>query len=202
MKKSLVLFIFLLFLLPLHLSADIQFDALSQLKINIENLEIKKPLFISFVEHTVKNKPKGLGTYGKLNFNFCNIPVKGRPLSEYQTSKGRDVRFLSNPSCSQMVLSKLLTQNYKYNLSDRSSYDNRRCIRLIENITVPLFEYYTLKMELKPEGNCRFCDVKERERLQKIVALRNKIKQTCQSQSVLDFITELDHTIETSFSKR
>ena len=202
MKKYLFLLLFLSILIPSSVSAKIQFDALTHTKIDIEQLEITKDSFFSFIHKVVQEKKKGLGTYGKLGIDFCKITIKERPLDEYQTLKGRDVRYLSNPSCSQMVLTKVLTKNYGYNPADRSSYDNRKCIRFTEDITSPLFEYYTLHLELRSTGDCPFCEAKERERLKKIVKIRNKIKESCHSKSVLNFISDLDSAFETAFKDR
>lgn len=201
MKSTLFIFLSFLTIFPTYSTAQTEFEDLFSTTLDIQVLEIKKKPFFAFIHKTVQEKEKGLGTYGKLNIDFCKFTFKGRPLNAYQTSKGRDVRFLSNPSCHQMVLQKVLTLNYKYDPDNRSSYDNRKCIRYIEDLTAPLYEFYTLKFELTPQGNCTFCESKERARVQKIIKIRRKIKETCDSKSVFSFISDLEQAFTRALKK-
>ena len=205
MKKRLLLLGTLLSLIfALNTLAKINFQATVQDKIDIESLDIDKNRFFNFVDATIQNREPGLGSYGRVPLHPCDIKFNDMKLVEYKTLEGKDVKFLSNPSCDQIVIRQILENSYDYKKSAISSYKNRQCILSVEKIISPLLEYYTLKYEERAKGTCNACEFKEKERLDTIMDTQEKILEHCQSQSekVMAFIRELDAQIENSYRKK
>ena len=200
LRFGITLFLILIWTCPV--GAVINFQASTLDKIELELLEISNKEFLKFVHETIMDKPAGLGKYGRVSFYPCDLEVKGLKLIDYKTSKGKEVRFLSNPSCHQTLLSRVLQISYDYQKSSRSSYENRKCILAVEKIISPLLEYYTLKIELSPDTGCDSCEVKEKDRLNQVLATQKQIVKACQpeSQKVMRFISDLDSQIEKSYT--
>lgn len=184
--------------------ARIRFETTRSIQIDLENLKINNQTFLAFVTQVVHQNPFGLQAYGQVPFNVCEMKLEGRRIIDYQTTKGREVRFMSNPSCDQIVLRRLLETSYEYSRDSLSPYENRQCIRSIESIFSPLLEYYTIHFEDKSRPDCVRCDEKERSRLGKIAAIQEKIASGCKSEQdkVIRFLTDLDASIEKAFQTK
>ena len=163
-----------------------------------------KEQFFTFITETIAGKPFGLGAYGRVSVKICDMLYKGRKLIDYKTEKGIDHRFLSNPSCSQTVLRKILEKSYGFNAGSPSVYQDRKCILNVEKIFSPMLEYYTIKYEEKTKPDCRRCEDNEKWRLQKIIAAQKAISEAChdESKSILEFLSDLDAQIENAFRKK
>ena len=187
---------------PLSL-AKINFTEIKKQKINLNDLKINKEVLFRFLENSIKGRKKGLGTYGRVSLVLCNLPIAGRPLSDYKTEKGREIRFLSNPSCGQLILAKVLEDGYLYEQKALSGYDNRRCLLVVEKIFSPLLEYYTILYEERGT-ECEYCAQQERERLVKISSVQAEITDKCSQESgkVLKFLDDLDQVIEKAYQSK
>lgn len=202
-RFPLVLMILFSLTLPIA-DARIRFDQTVSIEIDLKNLDIRKQTFLDYVTRVVHEKPFGLQAYGQVPFKVCEMKHKGRQLLDYQTTEGRKVRFMSNPSCDQLVLQRLLKLDYNYQPDDHGFYQNRKCIRSIEEIFSPLLEYYTIRYEEKTRPDCERCDAKERHRLSKISGIQEKIVKNCKAEqdNVIRFLTDLDATIENAFQSK
>lgn len=200
----------LLLLATPDLQARIRFNSTLSIQIDLEKLDLSKAAFFSYVTEVVRQKPFGLQTYGQVPFRVCDLKLKGRKLFDYETSKGRNIRFISNPSCDQIVIRRLLETNYHYELKNLSAYDNRNCIRAVEGIFSPLLEYYTIHYEdaihyeEKTKPDCVLCDEKERKRMEKITVVQKTIIEDCrqEQEKVIEFLNDLDETIEKAFQSK
>jgi hypothetical protein len=183
-------------------NARIDFKALKDTRIDLETLKIEKAQFLAFVTQTIEEKPFGLGAYGRVSLDLCNMEYDGIKLIDYQNPKGISHRFISNPSCDQTVIQRLLKLHYQYKPEALSSYQNRRCIMTLEKIFSPMLEYYTIRYEEKTLENCQRCDQREKDRLNTIADLQRQLKQNCRQEAdkVMDFLQELDEVINRSFS--
>lgn len=209
MKKQLIVrFLFLLFcpllLVTDALEARIRFETTRSIQIDLEKLDVSKENFFRYLTEVVHTNPFGLQAYGQVPFKVCNMKLNDRRLIDYQTPGGRKIRFISNPSCDQMIIQRLLHLNYDYNAEVLGSYGNRKCIRSIEAIFSPILEYYTIHHEEKSRPNCERCDEKERDRLNKISDIQAKIADSCQSEQekVINFLNDLDETVENAFQTK
>jgi len=209
MKKSnkWTIFIFLsfaLFLNPPHLTARLNFDSLDQAKINLETVKISKNQFFVFVKNMVEALPPGLGTYGRVPFHPCDIKINNQKLFNQFNEKGIKLNYLSNPSCDQAIISKLLEQNYDFQKKNLSKYNHRRCILSIENILSPIFEYYTIIYEEKSKKECPQCNEMEQSRLTKIITYQKKIEDSCESEynSTKEFLNALNNILDQTYSNK
>lgn len=208
MKKSNRWIIILSLILSLFfnssLTARLNFESLDQSKINLETIEITKKQFFLFVEQMVNALPPGLGTYGNVPFHPCDMKINNRKLFDYFNQKGIKLNYLSNPSCDQTIISKILEQNYRYQKEKLSKYNHRRCILSIERILPPMFEYYTILHEEKPKPNCRHCEEMEQSRLKTIIASQKKIENACESQYdvIKDFLNDLNNILDQTYSNK
>lgn len=209
MKKTLTICLLLTVLIPVLLTphnseARIKFESTRSIQIDLEKLEISKQTFFSFVSRVIHQYPFGLQAYGQVPFKVCDIKIKGRRLIDYQTTTGRKVRFISNPSCDQLVISRLLEANYQYSPANLGSYENRKCIRSIETVFSPILEYYTILYEEKKRDVCIRCDEKERERLEKIALIQQKIVDSCKGEQdkIINFLNDLDESIEKAYQTK
>lgn len=184
--------------------AKINFKAGTQNRIDFEKLAIDKEDFFSFFNQTIKTKPAGLQKYGRVPLKPCDLKIKNRRLIDYKTPKGKEYKYLTNPSCAQILIRKILEKSYNYQINNLSAYQSRKCIMNIENIFSPLLEYYTIRYEEKPNANCQHCDNKEQRRLQKIISAQQKIMKACNSEQekVLQFIQDLDEVVEKAFQAK
>ena len=173
-------------------------------KLDLEKLNLPKKAFFSFVTASVHQNPFGLQAYGQIPFRVCDYELNGRKLFDYKSSQGRENRYMSNPSCDQLVIRRLLEISYRYQKGNLSTYKNRMCVRSIEKIFSPLLEYYTIRFEEKSRTNCSRCEDKEQERLDKIVIIQEKITEHCgqEQESVMEFLNELDGVIEAAFKSK
>jgi len=194
----------LLLLTTPDLQARIRFDNTLSIQIDLEKLNLSKAAFFSYVTEVVRQKPFGLQTYGLVRFRVCDLKLEGRKLFDYETSRGRNIRLISNPSCDQIVIRRLLETNYHYELKNLSAYDNRNCIRAVEGIFSPLLEYYTIHYEEKTKPDCVLCDEKERKRMEKITSVQKTIIEDChqEQEKVIEFLNDLDKTIEKAFQSK
>ncbi len=184
--------------------ARIRFDKPPAVELDLEKLNLQKNAFFSFVTTSVHENPFGLQAYGQIPFRVCDFKLKGRKLFNYKSPKGRENRYMSNPSCDQIIIRRLLETNYRYQKNNLPTYKNRMCIRSIERIFSPILEYYTIRFEEKSRTNCSRCEDKEQERLDKIVTIQEKITENCgqEQESVMEFLNELDGVIETAFESK
>jgi hypothetical protein len=186
------------------LQARIRFNSTQSIQIDLEKLELDKAVFFTYVAQIVREKPFGLQAYGQVPFRVCDLKLKDRKLFDYETIKGRNNRFISNPSCDQIVIRRLLETNYRYQLKNLSPYDNRKCVRSVESIFRPLLEYYTIHYEEKTKPTCILCDEKERVRMEKIAGIQDSIIKNCrpEQEKVIGFLNDLDETIEKAFQSK
>jgi len=184
--------------------ARIRFDKPPAVELDLEKLNLHKDAFFSFVTTSVHGNPFGLQAYGQIPFRVCDLKLKGRKLFNYKSPDGRENRYMSNPSCDQIVIRQLLENNYRYQKGNLSAYKHRMCMRSIERIFSPMLEYYTIRFEEKTRTNCSRCEDKEQERLDKIVTIQEKIIGNCsqEQESVMEFLNELDGVIEAAFKSK
>lgn len=204
-KLSLLFILIFSLLLPAQNSeAKILFKTGRSINIDLEKLKLNKDAFFSYVTTSVHENPFGLQAYGQVPFRACNFELNGRKLFDYKTIEGRENRYISNPSCDQIVIRRLLENSYNYQKGNLSSYQNRMCLRSIEKIFSPLLEYYTIHYEEKSKKGCPRCDEKEQERMDKIVSFQEKIIENClqEQEKVIQFLNELDQTIEAAFKSK
>ncbi len=203
MKKTelVLLIIFSVFFLACPTQAKINFKATAGDKIDLETIDTNSDQFFEFIKFTILNRPAGLGNYGRVSIYPCHMKMGNQRLIDYKTPEGKEIKFLSNPSCHQIVIRKVLENSYNYSKTSLSSYQNRQCILSVEKIISPMLEYYTIKYEEQKKTNCAACDYKEKERLNKILSTQKKVVQHCKSQSdsVMGFITDLDTQIEAAY---
>ena len=198
-----IAFIILLLVSSLTI-AKINFQAGGKDKIDLDKLVIDKEAFFDHVKNTILSHPPGLGNYGRVAFHPCDMEIEGLKLIDYKTMEDREIRYLSNPSCYQIVLRKVLEHDYRYNEKAISRYQNRQCMLSVEQIISPMLEYYTIKYEERKISDCPSCDFKEKERLDLILSTQKKISEHCTSDStkVMNFITDLDAIIEKSYQTK
>lgn len=203
LTRKLFLFVLLFFVTGVAFG-EINFSAIQKERIDLKKLEIEKQQFFDFVAEKVNSKRKGLGLYGRVSFIPCSIKVDGVELSSYKNLKGRDVKYLSNPSCGQLVLGKVLKKGYGYDSGKLSTYGNRQCLLTIEKIFSPILEYYTILYEERAKKSCSNCDFAEKKRLSKIGKIQSKIEDSCGSEySKVDaFLAELGLVIEKAFKEK
>ena len=200
---------FLTFVLILSLSAPsmearIKFDKIKQDKVDLKKLEFTKDQFFTFLTGEISKRPKGLGTYGEVSVPLCNIKVRGTTLGTLKTLKGRQIKYISNPSCDQTVLQKVLLKSYDYSPDGLSRYGNRRCIMNAVNLIRPILEYYTLLYEVRNSENCPECDERERGKLSKVSDLQGKLEENCgqEFQKIVRFMEDLDISVESAYRKK
>ncbi len=183
--------------------SKVNFTLIKKEVINLNKLEIHKEEVFSFLNATIKMKRTGLGAYGRVSFNLCQIPIDGQVLEEYKSPSGRELKFLSNPSCAQTVLQKILENDYSYESGTFSIYDNRRCLLTVEKIFSPLMEYYTILFEEKIK-KCPGCTQQENNRLAKISSIQVELGEKCLGENgkVLHFLEDLDQTIESAYKEK
>ena len=116
----------LLLLLAPALWAQIDLKQIGQDRVDTQNLKVEKPAFYRFVAGVVKTSKPGLGNYGQVNLPLCQFEVGGVPLENLKNEAGKHIKFLSNPSCSQLVLEKLLVGGYGYDEKTIKSYQSKR----------------------------------------------------------------------------
>ncbi len=181
--------------------AKIDFKTIEQTRIDIEKITIEKKHFFSFITGIISKKRFGLGNYGRVSFSPCDIKINDRKLIEYRTLKGLENKYLSNPSCDQTVIRKVLEKNYNYRSNNLTRYQSRKCIMTIEKVFSPLLEYYTIQHEEKRSKDCRSCDAEERGRLNKILNIQKKIADNCheEREKVLNFLSDLDNTVDRAY---
>lgn len=181
--------------------AQINFQAINQNRIDLEKLKIDKQQLFGFVQETILTRQPGLGAYGRVPFYPCDMKLGEQKIIDYRTPEGKEIKFLSNPSCGQIVIRTVLETSYRYDKNAITSYKNRQCLLSLETIISPMLEYYTIKYEERQLGDCPSCNFKEKERLDSILAIQKKITDNCQNESpkVMNFITDLDTQIVSSY---
>ena len=199
MMQLLILLSSLLFLATSLVTAKVNIKELTANTIDLDALVIDKASFYEFLREVVHHRTEGLGMYGQFEVNLCEIPLNDRPMMSYRNVEDREIRFISNPSCPQLVLIKVLREGYGYDPSTMSSYENRKCIRSVEKIISPLLEYYTITWELENKKDCIGCDAKKRLKLQKIVSQQKRIKSDCTIDQIGQFLDDLEAAIEEAY---
>ena len=184
--------------------AKIRFKTTRTIELDLEKLNLGKDAFFSYVTKSVHGNPFGLQAYGQVPFHVCDFKLNGRKLFDYKSHQGRENRYMSNPSCDQIVVRRLLENSFNYKMDNLSSYKNRMCMRSIERIFSPLLEYYTILYEEKSQTICIRCDEKEQERMDKIVSIQEKITENYlqEQEKVMQFLNELDGVIEAAFKSK
>ncbi|MBU3917789.1 hypothetical protein KKA14_19870 [bacterium] len=204
-KISLIVFSIICFSLSAeYVHAKIDFKNTSQDTIDLEKLTIDKQVFLSFVASTINSRQAGLGLYGRISFNPCDFEIGSRKLIEYKNLKGIENRFLSNPSCSQSVIRKILENSYKYQKDNLSDYEDRKCVMELEEIFSPVLEYYSIQYEEILLKGCTDCVSKEQNRLEKIINIQRKIVSSCnpEHEKVMLFINDLIELIENTYKTK
>jgi len=185
-------------------TSKINFKDSTQDRIDLEKIDFEKEQFFAFVKNSIEQKPFGLGAYGRVSIKTCDMPYKGRKLIDYKTMKGIGHEYLSNPSCSQTVLRKILQKSYGFQTGKLTEYQNRKCFLNLEKVFSPMLEYYTIRYEERTKSDCRRCEYNEQRRLQKIIDSQQEIGAACQGEktAVLEFLSDLDEQIESAFQKK
>ena len=194
----------LILIIPAVLSAKVNFKSISVEKIDLDNLKINKSKFFDYIKDTIRDKPKGLGTFGRVSFIPCDIKINGEKLSGLKNLKGKELKFFSNPSCDQVVIRKVISQSYQYKKKNLSSYKDKKCMFSLQKVFSPLLEYYTIKFEEKFIKDCPYCASAEKSRINQISDIQNKVKNYCKSEGdkILTFINDLDVFIEREFKEK
>jgi hypothetical protein len=202
--KSICIFCLVIVLLSLTSFGKIDFQAVNQDKIDLETFDIDKQQFFEFVKESILTRQPGLGKYGRVSFYPCDMKLGELKINEHKTPAGKEVRFLSNPSCDQIVIRKVLENSYRYDKNAVTAYKNRQCLLSLEKIISPMLEYYTIKYEESRKNDCSTCEFKEKERLDLIIATQKKIVENCQTENskVMSFVTELDAQIESGYKAK
>ena len=204
-RYQIVIGIIILAIFAIHPAlAKINFNEFTQDRIDLEKLTVKKDQLFDFITQSINEKPLGLGAYGRVSIRICDMPHKGKKLIDYQTEKGIGNQFLSNPSCDQTILHRILQLNYGFKADNLSPYQSRQCILNVEKIFSPMLEYYAIRYEEKLKPDCRRCEDNEKRRLQKIITIQQKIGETCQDETkpILNFLNDLDEKIENAYRKK
>lgn len=206
MKKTItVTWLFLLFIVfTAPTQALIDFQGAEKDKIDLETLETDRDQFFDFLKSSIISRPAGLGKYGRVPFYPCNMVVNNRKLIDYKTLEGKEIKFLSNPSCDQIVIRKVLENSYSYAKEKMSGYQGRQCILNVEKLISPILEFYTIKYEERKKSYCNACDFKEQKRMDLILRIQKAAVQDCGSQkdSVMQFISDLDAEVEKIYKSK
>ena len=172
-------------------------------QIDLEALKITKQQLFSHIEESILQEPSGLGNFGRISIKLCSLEIKGQRLSDLSTRAGRKIQYLSNPSCSLILIEKLLHDEYKLRTQAFSKYEKRKCFLTVEKIISPLLEFYSIQFEEK-QTDCSICESLERSRLAKILDLREKIGKNCNQGKgkVIKLIDDLDQLIEKTYREK
>lgn len=199
-----ILFLLFLFCFSSPVIAKINFKAVTDDRIDIETIELTKNDFFTFLDEFIKSRPKGLGNYGTVAFQACEYKINNMRLIDHKTMEGKEIKFLTNPTCDQVFIKKVLEKGYQYQSGNLTYYENRKCLLNIESIFSPILEYYTLKYEERTAGNCSSCDFKEDERLKKILRIQDLIQKSCKSETakVVEFLADFDANVEKSMKEK
>ncbi|MDH5560943.1 MAG: hypothetical protein OEY59_08850 [Deltaproteobacteria bacterium] len=199
-----LIFIGLFIFIAWPLSAKIDFETISNEKIDLDKLKIDKQQFFAFVKKNIVKKKPGLGNFGRVSFIPCQFEFNHTQLAELKTIEGKQIKFLSNPSCDQIVLRKVLSESYAYNRSSINSYKEKKCIFTLEKAFSPILEYYTILYEERFIKDCPYCESAEKSRLKKIGEIQSQIRDYCGSEQskILKFLGELDGLAESVFKEK
>ena len=97
----------------LFAQADLK-KTLTTNQIDLRTLKINKEQFFQLVENEIKASPLGVDSYGQANIQMCNLTTPQGHLHDLRNEEGREIKNLSNPSCDQIVLSKVLKESFQY----------------------------------------------------------------------------------------
>lgn len=202
-RKGWIFIFFTFFLSGNSLHAKIDDSWLTKNTVNLETLNISKKQLFTHIKDSILQSPKGLGNFGRISIKLCALKINGEPLIDLNTKEGKKIRFLSNPSCSLLLLEKLLKNEYRFNPYSFSEYEKRRCILTIEQIISPLLEFYSIQFEERLK-ECSFCDSAAHNRLEKILKLRKKVIKTCKNASgkTTQLIDDLNQLIEQTYQEK
>jgi len=203
LKYTLCLFISLFFLSSVGFAA-IDFDAVTEDQIDTQGLKITKAEFLAFASAQVSEKKPGLGTYGIVDFDVCAYPVQGKPLNRLKDLLGMPIRLASTPSCKEMVINKVLVQNYGFDRDEPNAYKARRCVYTLIKAFRPMMEYYSMKYEKQRAGECTYCERQQRRRLSDITKIEGKTTQFCGSNQpkVKLFLNDLSQQLDLSYKEK
>lgn len=204
MLRKRLLSISILLFLPWAASAQLDFDQLGDDKVDLEALQVTKQAFMEFVDQEVAQKEPGLGTYGIVKLEVCHFPVNGRRLSDLKTLQGKSVPLISNPSCEQLVVQKLLDAAYGYAQTDLSPYARRRCLYETTQAFGHMMEYYTIKHVNPVIDECRFCEGQLKRRLTKIQQAHAKAQSYCgpAMPKIKEFLQDLSDRLDLAYQAK
>jgi len=202
--RILIFLLFLSFSTVTPLWAKINYSDSESKKIDLNEEKIDKQLFFQFVQDQIKARSPGLGAYGRVSFIPCDMDFEGKPLGSYENKEGREIRFLSNPSCDQMVVGTVLKQNFGYQAEKLGKYGNRKCLLSVEKVFSPLLEFYTIVYEERKKKSCPRCQKLEDNRVKRIRNYRSKASVDCgqEQKKVMHFLDELESTIESAYQEK
>lgn len=197
MKFVSLILLILLGLAP-HALAQLGFQELVKDQVHVEKLSITKESFFAFLQQDLNAKPLGLGPGSQVNFDLCHYPAQGKPLASQRNELGKEIKFLSNPSCQQIVLKKILISSYGYKPNSLSSYRDRQCTLGLIKMFKPILAYYVIQIEEPAKAACPYCDSMAQYQAQQIFKEQGKVNTLCgvEAGKTARFIGDLSNEVE------
>ncbi len=202
--KIFPLLFFFFSLFSSDLFAQIHLEKLLEERVDLSKLQVGKAVFFDFVAGEIQKMPLGVGANSQVSFDVCHFPYKGQPLENLKTKAGKDIKYLSTPSCQQLILRKLLVQGYGYKPFRLSPYRDRQCMLNIIKLMQPLFVVYSLQIEEPAKGKCDYCVAMSKYQAKKVVKLQDTLNKFCgvEAGKVGDFTADLSQTVEAAMRKK
>ncbi len=178
--------------------AQLGFQELVKDQVNLATLSVTKESFFAFLQQDIATKPLGLGPGSQVTFDLCHYPVQGRPLAALRTELGKEIKFLSNPSCQQIVLKKILASSYDYKPHNLSAYRDRQCTLGLIKMFKPILAYYSIQIEEPAKAPCPYCDSMAQYQAQQIFKEQGKINTLCgvEAGKTAKFVGDLSTEVE------
>lgn len=199
-----ILALALLTLFPLVTLAQIDlFKKATQDQIDLESLTFTKEQIFEHVDREIQNKPLGVGKFGEVILHLCDLTIEGRRLSDLKNMENRAIRLLSNPSCDQIILRKMLQTSYDYKEENLVRYRDRQCVMGLSKVIKPLLAYYALLIE-EPVKGCNYCQTRQKVKANAIMKEQTNTSKFCgvEAGKVVRFVRELSEEIEKSMRKK
>ena len=202
--KFVVTLVSILVLLVQPAFAQIGYKALTSDRLDLKALKITKEEFFDFTAKTIKTNPLGLGPSTILHFKLCEFQIKGRALSEYKTLKGKEIAFLSNPSCKQVVLRKILVESYGFRQDRLSSYRNRQCLLDVTEIVGPIVNFFATQIEEPAKKDCPHCNSMAQSKAKTLFKAQGQINKTCgvEAGKTGKFVAEFSEIVEQAMREK
>lgn len=193
-----VLFIVFIFSLSSYALGQIKLDRLLNDRVDLSKLEVTKDSFFAFIARDIAAKPIGYRSYSQVAFDACDYPYKEKALKLYRDPKGKELKYLSNPTCEQTILHKVLRASYRYEMKKLSSYRHRQCLLNLSKIIDPILVLYALQIEEPTKGPCSYCNSMMKHRAKSVFKAQEQINKFCGKEAgkTAKFIMDLSEVVE------